>query len=388
MCTTKKCLSVIALAMAAVLALAACAPPAVPTPTATKAPPPAPTAAAKVEAPTATPAAPKPAPTPTPAPATPTPKPVTLKWGNTLTMDAAPVFLGMEKGYFQELGITLEPVLIQSMSGEIPSLARGDLNLGSGGFGGSIPNAVLRGIPIQIVADAGSYYSDFKAMAVTVRKDLYDAGKIRAATDLRGKKVGLTSPQVLSRYIAPVLAEAKLTTKDVELVPLSFPDIIVAYANKSIDAAVQLEPLLSQTVAEGLAVRFREMADYRPGYQGGVFLFSPQLREDRELANRWTVAYVRAIRAYLDAMATGKGVDEVIASLMKYTAVKDKAVYDRMLKEKSMMGFNPNGYVNKESLAYDMAFYRSEGFMTENVNVDLLVDHSFIDYAVQRLGRR
>jgi len=350
--------------------------------------PPTPTPAAATPAPAATLAATKPVAAATPVPATATPKPVTVKYGSVQNTSEAPTFLAMEKGYFQEQGITMELTLIQTLSDQIPVLARGDLDIGQGGWAASISNAAARGLPVKVIGDAGSLVPGFNPLAITVRKDLYDEGKVRTAADLKGKKVAVSSPQSMSRYLAPVLADAKLTTKDVDLVSLALPDTLAAYANKSIDAAVQIEPLLSQAVDQGLAVRWKNVSDYRPGFQSGVLLPSPKLLENKDLANRWFVAYVKGIRAYLDAVNTGQGIDEVIAALIKYTSVKDRAAYETMVKQKSMFGFNPNGYANKESLAFDQEHWLAEGYVQEKVNITSIVDDSLADYAVQKLGKK
>jgi len=112
----------------------------------------------------------------------------------------------------------MELVLIQTLSDQIPVLAKGDLELAQGGWAASVSNAALRGLPVKVIGDGASLYPGFSPMAITVRKDLIDDGKIRSAADVKGKKVAVTSPQTMSRYFAPVLADAKLTTKDIEFV--------------------------------------------------------------------------------------------------------------------------------------------------------------------------
>lgn len=376
------------LTIMAVLAISACAPAATPTATPSRAPAAAATPAPKAEAPIITPAATKPAATPTPVPPTATPKPVTVKWGSPVSLSDSGIYMAIEKGYFKEQGITMEIVPIVSLSDQIPSLTNGDLDLANGGFAASIANAVLRGLPVKIIADSGSNYPGFSYQAITVRKDLYDSGKIRTVADFKGKKVSVTAVQTMSRYFAPLLAEAKMSVKDIDFVPMSFPDTMVAYANKSIDAAFQNEPILSQTIANGLAVRFKAVSEYRPGFQASVLLASPRFLQNKDVANRWMVAFVKGVRTYLETVNTGKGVDELIQILMKYTPVKDKAVYDMMLKEKTLVGYNPNGYANKETLAADIEHFVAEGYIKEKVDINSIVDNSLADYAVQVLGKK
>ena len=379
----KRRLLVPTLIVLALLAVSGCAPQAAP-PAPTQAPAAVPTPAPKA----ATTAAAQPAATPTPPSAAPTPKPVTLKWGSPAPLSEAPIYVAIDKGYFKEQGITLEQITIVSLSDQIPVLAKGDLDFGTGGWAASVANAVQRGFPVKVIADGGANYPGFSWQGITVRKDLYDQGKIRTIADLKGKKVAVTAVQTMSRYFAPLLPEAKLTLKDIDFIPLAMPDTLAAYANKNIDAAFQMEPLLSQTLANGLAVRLKAVSEYRPGFQASVVVASPQFLENRDVANRWMIAYVKGIRSYLDMVSTGKGVDELIATISKYTPVKDKATYEMMLKEKTMVGFNPNGYPNKDTLAADIEHFLAEGYIKEKVDINSIVDNSLADYAVQKLGKQ
>lgn len=384
--TKKGLISVLALVIASLLAVSGCASGgAPPASTPVKAPTAAPTTAPKVEPAAATPVATKP---PSVVSPTPSPKPVTMKWGSAAGINDMVMFMAIERGFFKELGITVEIIPAPSLSEQIAILAKGDLDIAIGGFTPGIPNAVARGVPVKIIADGGSILPDFSPVAVSVRKDLYDSGSLRTAADLKGKKMAVTALQTQSRLIAPLLAQSGLTLKDINFIPLSFQDAVAAYANKGIDAAVQLEPLLSQTVAQGLAVVLKRVSDYRPGFQSGVVLASPQFIQNKDMANKWAIAYVRGVRAFLDAVSSGKGVDEISQIGAKYTPVKDRAIYETMIKEKTLYGFNPNGYVNKESLAADMNHFLAEAYMTEPADAGSMIDSSLIDYAVQQLGKR
>ena len=64
------------------------------------------------------------------------------------------------------------------------------------------------------------------------------------------------------------------------------------------------------------------------------------------------------------------------------TPIKDPAIY----KAITPTGMNPDGRVNVQSLADDLAFYREQKLIFGAVNMDELVDHSFADAAVKALG--
>jgi len=47
---------------------------------------------------------------------------------------------------------------------------------------------------------------------------------------------------------------------------------------------------------------------------------------------------------------------------------------------------NPDGHVNKASLAYDLAFYAEQALIKGRVDLDGVIDSSFVAAAIQTLG--
>ena len=47
---------------------------------------------------------------------------------------------------------------------------------------------------------------------------------------------------------------------------------------------------------------------------------------------------------------------------------------------------NPDGKVNVDSLAADLAFYKEQGLAETDVKVEQIVDHSFVEVALRQLG--
>jgi NitT/TauT family transport system substrate-binding protein len=107
-------------------------------------------------------------------------------------------------------------------------------------------------------------------------------------------------------------------------------------------------------------------------------------RSDAALA--FMRAYLRAVRFYNDALRDGRMIgpnaDEVIAILAQATPIKDPSIY----KSITPTGMNPDGKVNIESLAADLAFYKEQGLIEANVKIEQIIDHSFIEKALRQLG--
>ena len=83
-----------------------------------------------------------------------------------------------------------------------------------------------------------------------------------------------------------------------------------------------------------------------------------------------------------DGRMIGPNADEVIAILAQTTQIKDPAIY----KSITPTGMNPDGKVNVDSLAADLAFYKEQSLIEADVRADQIVDHSFVELALRQLG--
>ena len=74
---------------------------------------------------------------------------------------------------------------------------------------------------------------------------------------------------------------------------------------------------------------------------------------------------------------------QVIDVLTRWTTLKDPPLYERM----APAGLNPDGYVNMASLASDVDWWLAHGYIKTPTDPATVVDHSFVDLAIGRLGR-
>jgi NitT/TauT family transport system substrate-binding protein len=317
---------------------------------------------------------------------TPLNPPVHLKVGAQLSISDAGIFIAQDMGYFRDEGLEVEIEKFQTGVEQIAPLGAGQLDVGTGALAAALFNAVGRDVPLRIVADKGSTPSaEWDFSALMVRRDLVESGRVKDYGDLKGLTISTTargnSPEV---DVAVALAKAGLTFDDINYTPLSFPDMITAFSNKGIDAAIVIEPYLSSIEELGTAVRWRGTVDFYGNQQVAVVMYGPDLVERRpEVGRRFMVAYVRALRAYNDAFGPkGHGRDEVIRILIANTPIKDPATYEKMRPA----GLNPDGRVTLDSMRNDLAYYERTGQVTARVDLARAVDNQFVEYAVQQLG--
>ncbi|HZR97670.1 MAG TPA: ABC transporter substrate-binding protein [Chloroflexota bacterium] len=365
-----------AAALGGLLALGACAPasqPAAPQP-APPAAPSAPAAAAPATAPTSGPSASAGA------------APVTVQVALQGAASDAGVFVGMEAGYYREVGIEVEPVIVRQLPDMLPMLFSGQVQAAGVGINGGTLNAAGRQAGFKLVADKGSTTPGHGFLAWVVRKDLVDSGRFRTDADLRGLTFAMTPPLEATQSMVAfqrLLASQNLRLEDVELKPLPFGDMPAAYAGGAIDSSFLLEPLVSAGERNGVLVRWRGVDEIYPNLPLGLIAYGTRFAESQpDIARAFMVAYVRSVRLYLDAMDHGRNRDTVIAALTRNTDVKDPAVYDRMVPA----GLDPDGRIAADALAASIEYYRNAGALTEPVDVATAVDNRWVDYAREQLG--
>ena len=89
------------------------------------------------------------------------------------------------------------------------------------------------------------------------------------------------------------------------------------------------------------------------------------------------------VRKVYDAFGPKRqGRDEVIDILIKHTPIKDRNAYEQMRPA----GLDPDGKLEIASIQQDYAYYQRAGHTTQPVDLAKVIDTSFQEYAVQRLG--
>jgi NitT/TauT family transport system substrate-binding protein len=295
-------------------------------------------------------------------------------------------FIADKKGYFRAEGIDIAMSTFPSAARMIAPLGGGQLDVGAGTVAAGLYNAVERGIHLRIVADKGSVTDRYEYSTLVVRKDLADSGRYKSLQDLKGLTIATASQGSGSESsLNEALKKGGLKFTDVNVVYMGFPEMLVAFRNKGIEAGVTNEPTLTRALRDGVVVRAYKDTIY-PGQQTAVVLYSENFAQRREVAQKFYNAYIRAIRDYNDALRDGKlagpNAPEILAILTEYTPIKDRATYETM----TAFAVDPNGGVNAVTLANDYGFFRERALITGKVSVEQVIDKSFAEEAVRKLG--
>jgi len=315
-------------------------------------------------------------------------EPAEVRVGIASAISDVAIFIAQKKGFFDQEGVAAKTITFTSGSDMVAPLGAGNLDVAGGSPSAGLYNAVARGIKLRIVADKASSQPGYTVNAIMVRKALIDSGRFKGLKDMAGLKFALTGRGVSSMTtLNDALKSVGARYSDVDIIDMSFPNILVAMRNGGVDAGILTEPFLTIAGKGGFAVRIKGDDEIYPGHQIAALMYSEKFAEEQpKAAASFMRAYLRGVRFYNDAMKDGKlagpTADEVIAILVESTPIKDPAVFRAI----TPAGNDPDGRVNAASLKHDQDFYRELGLLTGDVDVDKVVDYSFVDAALKTLG--
>jgi NitT/TauT family transport system substrate-binding protein len=317
-------------------------------------------------------------------PPTPLSPPLRVRLADIQSTSDGGFYLALENGYFAAEGLDVELVRFDTGATQIGALSTNQLDVGVGALSAGLLNAVARGIAVRIVADRATLRNG--ALSFMVRTELVESGQIVDWKDFRGRTVanngtGTGAQLALQRG----LRSGGLTFQDVDQQIISFPDMVPALGNGSIDLGVLIEPLITAAITRGVAVRWQRAIDVYPDLEISVVMYSDEFARQTEAANRFMIAYLRGVREYHDGLFKGlPNRPRVVQALVEHTAVKDPALYDRM--EPSYV--NPNGWVQVENLKEQQRELAELGLLDgPPVDLDQVIDLRYVENALRALGR-
>ncbi len=304
-----------------------------------------------------------------------------VKIGYIPSESMAPLFLVEEKGYLKEQGIKGELVKLPSGADILAQTTTGDLQVGGGALGAAGYNAIYGKLPIKYVAPMHfAYNEDY----LTIRKQDYDQGKVTRIIDLKGKPCAINAKGVATEWqLNEMLSRANLTIRDIDLKTIPFPEMVVALETGAITAGIVAEPFATSAESKGVGIRpWKAPPGAKPFPITMVFWNIPWATKNQELARGFMIAYLKAVRDLCERDAWRK--PEIMAIIQKHTKVGPEV----LIKTRAPH-FNPNLEVDSKILMDQQKFNLDRGYLKYDtlLPVETLVDFSWAEYAVKKLGR-
>lgn len=311
---------------------------------------------------------------------------VTVEIGMLKLTSTAPLFIAIEKGFFEEEGIDAKEVWFDAAQPIAVATTSGDVDVGATGITASLYNMVAGGEELLIVADKGREQAGYSSTAILVPND----SDVESVDQLEGKRIGITQTGSTYHYMAGrVLEEYGLSVDDVELVPLnSIPGLMESLESKQVDAVLLNEPNISVAVEEGYGKEITQIGDEIEYQTSGIF-FSKAFAENEDAAKRFLKAYIRAVNYYYDAVLVkegdeivpGENYDEVIEIIAKYTDQEPDLI------KKGLPYMDRDGKLLASDIQTQIDWYAKENLIDATVDADDIVNTELLEEALNELGK-
>ena len=305
----------------------------------------------------------------------------TIKVGTARAISVGATLYAIEHGFFREAGIKLDMDYINSSADVMAMVAQNQYQIVEGGISAGYFNAVEKKLPLSIVADRTSSPLFHNIM---VRNELKD--QIKSIKDLKGKVIASNGPGSITTYeVGKVLASAGMTLADVEIKVVPFTQMGLALKNGAVDLALLIPPFTYQVRDQGLGTMFIDPDDYQkpqPVALAVNIINTDWAAKNKELVQKYYVAYLKGVRAYCQAYHGGSTRAEIIDLLVKSGTERSA----ENLNAYPWQSRSVTGKVNIDSVLDEQDFYLNNKFITAKLPAERLVDHTYVDAASKELG--
>jgi NitT/TauT family transport system substrate-binding protein len=310
-----------------------------------------------------------------------------VRFGSVGGLTDAGLYLADDKGYFTSAGLSVQMLRMPNAPSLLTALATGQLDVAGISVTPGLFSAIVQGVQIRIVGDKQSVRPGFSATRLVVRNGFPTGTEAQQVAALKGKSVAISSKAAsVAMVLGNYLAGFGLTAADVHMVELSYPSMVPALGSGAVEAAVVLEPFLSQALQMGIARQLNDMVAASGGTPAEAstsvpLVYSETFARDNATGQAFMDAYLKGVRLYNDAFERGIDKDKII-DILAARAKLDVGV----IRNGFPAGLDPNGKVSVRFLEQCQEFFVKQRYLQAPIDLKRLVDTSFSDSTVARLG--
>ncbi|WP_105035061.1 ABC transporter substrate-binding protein [Cryobacterium aureum] len=227
--------------------------------------------------------------------------------------DTAPLYLGLDQGFFKDEGLDLTIETATGGAAIVPAVVSGDYQFGFSNLV-SLMVANDKGLPLKVVnsavASTGDVTSDFGA--VIVKGD----SPVETLADLDGKTVsGNSLNNIVDTVMRASIDRLGGDSSSISFVEIPFPDASAAVENGQVDAAFVVEPFVTAAIESGQRVISYGYADFDVNLDVAAYFSSAATVEgDPELVTKFQSAMKKSLEY---AEANPDAVRAIIATYTK-----------------------------------------------------------------------
>jgi NitT/TauT family transport system substrate-binding protein len=253
-------------------------------------------------------------------------------------VSSGPLFLAMDRGYFRDQGIDVEPRYFEAAQPIAVAVVSGDIDYGLTAFTGGFYNLAGHG-ELKIIGAQSKEAKGYEGNAILVSNAAWDKG-FQHVSDFPGKSLGIS--QIGSSFHYQIGQLARVVGFDLKSVSLralqSLPNMVAALKGNQVDAIIIAPHIARPLVAAGDAHLLGWYSDYDEYQFGGLFTATKTTSSKKERTQKFVAAYQKGCGDYADAFmnkdaqgkrlfdASSDAAAKIIAKYVYPSDPEDKAI--------------------------------------------------------------
>lgn len=219
---------------------------------------------------------------------------VTLKVAVLPIVDIAPLYLGMEKGFFRDEHLTIVPQNAQGGGAVAADVISGDAQVGYSNVVSMIL-AAAHGLPLQAVTNGSESITDSRHQNGLLM--VAAGGPIRTLHDFEGKTLGLNALNTMTEImIKEVLERHGVDVATIKFVEVPNAELASALKAGRIDLAMETEPFLTAGKTEDARPMLEPTHEYAKKVTLGTYFTTRQYALDHpDIVARFKRAMLKSL---------------------------------------------------------------------------------------------
>jgi NitT/TauT family transport system substrate-binding protein len=304
--------------------------------------------------------------------------------GSISQMNKVAYFVALNRKYFAQEGLDVESTAFASGTAALQNLIGGNADVVEGAFEHTL-RMQAKGIGLMCIAVFGRY----PANVLVVRKS--QADKIKTIADLRGKKIGISSPgSATHNFVAGLLERAGVPWKEASFISVGtgLSAVAAMRSGSELDAVVNLDPAINAMVDAGDAV---VLSDSRTEEGTKAAFGGPYLADCLYAKTEFVKQNPNTAQAIANAIVHAMqwlhtaSIDDIIKSLPPEYYQADEKLYRKSL-EKNLAAFQWDGIVSNVAVksVWDSISVLEPDFKAAKINMDATYDNTLIERALKK----
>ena len=302
-----------------------------------------------------------------------------IKLGSLTAVNAGPLFIAKEKGYFAAEGLDAELVSFDAAQPVAVAVASGAIDFGVTSTSAGLFSLAGQG-PLRIISGLYSEAPGFHNFAIVASDHAYAAG-LQSYKDIANHSVATTQIGSPVHYSLALLAEKYgFDLKSVRLMPLQgIPNMLSALIGNQADAAIITGTAIQPVLQAGQAKLLGWVGDETPWQTAVTFTTAKTLNDRSNTVQAFLRAFRKGTKDYHDAFtgagekrADGPTAPEILAIIAKYVRQTPEQV------RLSVAYIDADARLDVDDINHQVEWFKAQKMLKDDIDPKSVMDMRYL----------